>query len=78
LGASILLGTAHLSGSPPIPDVSPFLLKIHASRSEDFHASGVGEAVDRVMIDIHGYKVLAEDGTDAELLAAQLSMISVG
>jgi hypothetical protein len=63
------------SHSPDYPGPSPFLLKIHASLSQVLHASGAGEVIDNVMREWEEYKVLADDGSDAHLLSARLSLI---
>ena len=42
-----------------------------------FHASGAGEVVDKVLREFHTYKVLAEDGSNADLLASRIAMIPV-
>jgi hypothetical protein len=42
-----------------------------------FHASGAGEAIDTILDEWKRYKVLAEDGGEADLLASRLSRITV-
>jgi hypothetical protein len=60
-----------------ITPISSFYLKIHAALSEVFHANGAGEYIDSVLREWSRYNVLAEDGTDAELLRARLSLLPV-
>lgn len=81
-GATIIPGTT-ASGSwlrivahDGLPPVSRRLLRIHAALSQVFHASGAGEAVDKILREWQGYKVLAGDGSDANLLASRISLIS--
>ena len=82
-GATVLPGTIpsgtwiQLPAHGDLPPVSRRLLRIHAALSQVFHASGAGDAVDRILWEWHAYKVLADDGSDADLLASRLSMISV-
>ena len=63
------------SVSNSYPDPSPTLLQIHASLCQVLHASGAGEAIDRILREWKRYRVFAEDGRDAELLSARLSLI---
>ena len=82
-------GTTVLPGTTPsgtwlklvsyhnLPSISRRLLRIHAALSQVFHASGAGEALDRILREWHAYKILSEDGSDADLLVSRLSMFSV-
>jgi len=56
-------------------DVSSEYLRIHGALAQVLHMTGAGEAIDRILWDWNQYVVLAEDGTDAELLSARLSLI---
>lgn len=58
-----------------IPEVSSLFLRIHASLCQVLHASGAAEVIDKILRDWEKFSVLAEDGGDAELLSARLSMI---
>ena len=57
------------------PEVSADLLRIHASLCQVLHASGAGEAIDKLLREWEQFRVLAEDGGDASLLSARLSLI---
>lgn len=63
------------SVSPDIPEVSSFFLRIHASLCQVLHASGAAEVIDKILREWQRSCVLAEDGGDAALLSARLSMI---
>ena len=63
------------SVSPNYPEVSPLYLHIHASLAQVLHASGAGEAIDQILREWEQYRVLSQDGRDAELLSARLSLI---
>jgi hypothetical protein len=63
------------SVSPNYPEVSPLFLRIHASLAQVLHASGAGEAIDKTFGEWEQYRVLSQDGRDAELLSARLSLI---
>ena len=82
-GATVLPGTTasgtwlQLVAHDNLPPISRRLLRIQAALSQVFHASGAGEAVDRILREWQVYKILAEDRSDASLLASRLSMISV-
>ena len=56
-------------------NISADLLRIHASLCQVLHASGAGEAIDKILRDWEQSRVLAEDGGDATLLSARLSLI---
>jgi hypothetical protein len=57
--------------------VSPIYLRIHVSLCKVLHASGAGEAIDKILREWGQFRVLAEDGRDATLLSDRLSMIQV-
>ena len=82
-GATVLPGTItsgtwlQLIPHGNLLPISRRLLRIHAVLSQVFHASGAGDAADRILQEWQAYKILAEDGDDASLLASRLSMISV-
>jgi hypothetical protein len=63
------------SVSPNYPEISPLYLCIHASLAQVLHASGAGEAIDKILREWEQYRVLSRDGRDAELLSARLSLI---
>ena len=56
-------------------DISPEFLRIHASLCQVLHASGAGEAINTMLREWEEFQVLAEDGGDANLLSARLSLI---
>ena len=65
------------SASPALyPPVSSVLLRIHASLCQVLHACGAGEVIDRILRDWEEFRVLGEDGTDAQLLTDRLSLIA--
>ena len=82
-GATVLPGTTpsgtwlRLIAHDALTPISRDLLRIHAALSQVFHASGAGEVVDKILRELDAYKVLAEDGSDVNLLASCISMISV-
>ena len=57
------------------PEVSADFLRIHASLCQVLHASGAGEAINKILREWEQFRVLAEDGGDATLLSARLSLI---
>ena len=54
-------------------EISPESLKVHASLCQVLHASGAGEVIKQILREWERFRVLAEDGGDAELLSARLS-----
>ena len=56
-------------------EVSVDLLRIHVSLCQVLHTSGAGEAIDKLLREWEQFRVLAEDGGDASLLSARLSLI---
>lgn len=64
------------SVSPNYPEVSPLYVSIHASLAQVLHASGAGEAIDKILREWEQYRVLSQDGSDADLLSARLSLIA--
>ena len=63
------------SVSPEYEEVSADLLRVHASLCQLLYASGAGEAIEKILRDWEQFRVLAEDGRDADLLSARLSLI---
>ena len=59
------------------PNVSSDFLPIYASLCQVLHESGAGEVIDKILREWKQSCVLAEDGRDAILLSARLSMIHV-
>lgn len=59
------------------PKISPLLLRIQASLCKILHASESGEVIHKILKDWERCSILAEDGRDAELLSARLSLIHV-
>ena len=59
-------------------EVEPYFLLIHASLAKVLHASGAGEAIDKILEEWEKTAVLSQDGRDAELLLARLSLVSHG
>ena len=57
------------------PEVNPNYLAIHAALSQVLHASGAGEAIDKILRDREQFSVLSEDGADAQWLSDRLSLI---
>jgi hypothetical protein len=55
--------------------VSADYLRVHASLCQVLHASGAGEAIDKILREWGQFRVLAEDGRDATMLSDRLSMI---
>ena len=54
---------------PSVPLPSPTLLGVHAAIAKVLHASGLGEAIDRIMEERKDIDYLAPDGTtDVEAL----------
>jgi hypothetical protein len=80
---SILQGCHHLISGSQITfanerqttQISSFLLKANASLAQVFHASGVSEAIDTILAEWIRYEVLAEDGSDADLMASSTPLI---
>ena len=50
-------------------------LKVHAALCQVLHASGAGEVIEKILREWEQFSVLAEDGGDADLLSARLSLI---
>ena len=69
--------TVDLRSVDPIlyPAISADLLQIHASLCQVLHASGAGEAISKILREWEQFRVLPEDGGDASLLSARLSLI---
>lgn len=65
----------HSSDPTLYPDVSPLYLRIHSAVAEMLLVTGAGNAIDEIMHEWEEFISLSEDGTDAELLAARLSLI---
>ena len=59
------------------PNVSADFLRIHTSLCQVLHASGAGEVIDKILRDWEQFRVLAEDGGDATLLSARLSLVHI-
>lgn len=59
----------------PLPD--PSYLRLHAACAQVAHLSGAGECIDQVLRDLEDTKVLARDGTSAEVLSVALSAVRV-
>lgn len=51
------------------------MLRVHASLCPVSHASGAGDAIEKILRDWQQFRVLAEDGRDAVFLSARLSLI---
>jgi len=78
-GAARSGDTVHFnSEDPEIAEIDPFLIRVHAALAQVLHMSGAAEAIDKILRDRDEFQqtVLARDGSDAEFLAAQLSMIA--
>jgi hypothetical protein len=58
------------------PDVSRYLLRIHASLAEVFHMTGGGEQYDEVFRDGDAITQLSGDGTDWNILCNRLAILA--
>ena len=56
-------------------EINPHYLAIHAALAQVLHASGAGEAIDKILRDWEKLPVLSEDGADAQWLSDRLSLI---
>lgn len=63
------------SVSPQYEEVSADLLRVHASLCQVLNVSGAGDVIQKILLEWDGFRWLAEDGKDADLLSARLSLI---
>ena len=62
------------SDDPSLPPPNPRYLALHAACAKVAFMSGAAEHIDMIMRDIEDIKVLAADGSSAEVLALALQL----
>jgi hypothetical protein len=55
-----------------LPPPDPRYLKLHAACAQVAHLSGAGEYIDNILRDVETTRVLAKDGSSADLLNFKL------
>jgi len=65
------------SGHPDAPPPDPHLLALHATCARVAHMSGAAEFLDQLQWDAEETKVLAFDGSSADLLSNLISPFAV-